>query len=142
MACIFKNYLNTCKDDDANAIEISQQRLLSIKIASEARGDNMESLKVGSIAHRNCLSTYTSPCHIERHLKRKKPECSGRTRPKRKKVSRKPFFWKKQCLFCGDPCEVEKDKKHPDRWRESYECRTADRGKGIDTFKDVILNVN
>ena len=34
---------------------------------------------------------------------------------------------------------VEKDKKHPERWskNKSFLCRTADRGKGKLSFKDV-----
>ena len=30
------------------------------------------------------------------------------------------------CLFCGEVCYEEKDKKNPGRWRPVSRCRTAD----------------
>lgn len=145
MACIFTDYLSTCKgDNDRDLIQISEQRLLSVKDACTSRGDaNLNVILESSelfTAHRNCLSTYTSKSHIDRHLKRKETN-DNPTQPKRRKISRKPFFWKEECFFCGEKCEVKVDKRNPSRWRESYECRTADRGKGQDTFKDAILKV-
>ena len=53
------------------------------------------------------------------------------------------FNFKVNCLFCGNFCEVKKDLKHPDRWKKNKGilCRTADRGKGKKSFKDVLLKV-
>ena len=39
-------------------------------------------------------------------------------------------------------CDIKVDPMHPDRWREAYECRTSDRGRGKLTFKQVILQVS
>ena len=36
---------------------------------------------------------------------------------------------------------MEKDPKHPDRWRKVILCRTDDRGEAKKTFKEVILNI-
>ena len=90
--------------------------------------------------HKNCLSIYTSDNHIQRHLKRTKKD-SGKAPVKRTKISWQPFHRNRQCLFCGEECSVEFDKKNPQRWRESFECRTSDRGKGKLSFKEVILQV-
>ena len=43
-------------------------------------------------------------------------------------------------MFCGDPCIMNCDPKHPDRWRRVVLCRTADRD-GQGTFKHAILSV-
>lgn len=58
------------------------------------------------------------------------------------------FDFKKLCLFCGEPCAVEPDERHPDRFEKKpgVLCRTADRGKskeGINRkgFKEVLLDV-
>lgn len=45
MACIFKDYLTTCKgDSDVNLIEISQLRYQSVRNASQNRGDTLEKI--------------------------------------------------------------------------------------------------
>ena len=88
----------------------------------------------------NCLSTYTSYNHIQRHLKRTKKD-SGQTPVKRTKISRQPFYSNRQCLFCGEQCSKEIEKKNLQRWREYFECRTSDRDKGKLPFKEVILQV-
>ena len=45
-------------------------------------------------------------------------------------------------LVLWKDCTINVDKKHPDRYRKSYECRGLDRGKGKLTFKQVILQVS
>ena len=88
--CIFKGYLTTCKgDSDANYSEISQQRMISVGEASRIRGDTLhqtltESTLAKHFAHQNCLSTYASNNHIQRHLKRTKKD-NGKTPVKRTK---------------------------------------------------------
>ena len=107
--CLFKDYLATCKgDSDANYSEISQQRMISAGEASRIRGDMLhqtltESTLTKHFAHKNCLSTYTSNNHIQRHLKRTKND-SGKKPVKRTKISWQPFQWNRQCLFCGKEC--------------------------------------
>ena len=144
--CLFKDYLATCKgDSDANYSKISQQRMISVGEASRIIGDMLnqtltESTLPKQLAHKNCLSTYTSNNHIQKHLKRTKKD-TGKTPVKRTKVFRQPFQWNRQCLFCGKECSIENDKKNPQRWRESFEYRTSDRDKGKLYFKDVFLQV-
>ena len=42
-----------------------------------------------------------------------------------------------------EACNIEKDKKYPETWNKNknFFCRTADRGKGKVSFKDVLLQV-
>ena len=144
--CLFKDYLATCKGDrDAYSSEISHQRMISVGEASRIIGDMLhqtltESTLAKHFAHKNCLSTYTSNNHTQKHLKRTKKD-SGKMPVKRTKISRQPFQWNRYCLICGEECSIEVDKKNPRRWRESFECRTSDRKKGKLSFKEVILQV-
>ena len=102
--CLFQDYLATCKGDrDAYFSEISQQRMISIGEASRIIGDMLhqtltESTLAKHFAHKNCLSTYTSNNHIQKHLKRTKKD-SGKMPVKRTKISRQPFQWNRHCLI-------------------------------------------
>ena len=61
---------------------------------------------------------------------------------KRPRRSEPYFDWKRNCLFCGEAC-IDKDPKHPDRWREYFECHTSEHtyknGESMPTFKDILL---
>ena len=46
----------------------------------------------------------------------------------------------RRCLFCGETCVLDRESKHPDRWRPAYPSRTAERGEQH-TFKQTILDV-
>ena len=91
--CLFKDCLATCKgDSDANYSEISQHQMISFGEASRIWGDMLhqtltESTLAKNFAHKNCLSTYTSNNHIQRHLKRKK-KGNGKMPVKHTKISR------------------------------------------------------
>ena len=53
------------------------------------------------------------------------------------------FDFKKSCFMCGSERIVEPDPKHPSRWnkKEGVLCRAADKGKGKQFFKNVLLQV-
>ena len=82
--------------------------------------------------HRDCVSTYTPKLHLSRQTKRQSNANDLRTASqpsKRHCRSQVPTFkLKENCLFCGDLCELEKDKKHPCRWKRAVLCRTANAG--------------
>ena len=65
------------------------------------------------------------------------------THQKRTRRSEIPkFVWKEDCFFCGEKCDMQRDPKHPDRFRSAYECHTSDRpGVSSKTFKDTVLKV-
>jgi len=48
------------------------------------------------------------------------------------------FNFREHCLFCGEECQIRRSRKNPNRWREAYLCRTADR-EGQISFKESIL---
>ena len=91
--------------------------------------------------HRNCVSTYTSKNHIDRHLnqKRKSTVPEEKTSKRTRSSSDKSFLFKQDCLFCGKEC-LERDKKNPGRWRIYYIVRTVNRPNKT-AFKDFILKV-
>ena len=68
---------------------------------------------------KNCLWRYPSNNHIQRQAKRTKKD-SGKTPVKHTKISRQPFHWNRQCLFCGEECLIEVDKKKSLSVRESH----------------------
>ena len=51
------------------------------------------------------------------------------------------FDFKKSCFMCGSERIVEPDPKHPSRWnkKKGVLCRAADKGKGKQFFRDVLL---
>ena len=53
------------------------------------------------------------------------------------------FDFKKSYFICGSKCIVEPDPKHPSCWNKEQGVlsKTADRGKGKQSFKDVLLQV-
>ena len=92
---------------------------------------------------------YTSNNHIERYLKRKNQNQEGSCVKRSKRSSTTFFDFKKDCLIYGEACNIEKDKKHPERWNEnkSFLFRTANRGKGKHPLKKyfyryVLLSLN
>ena len=91
--------------------------------------------------HRICVSTYTSKQHVERFLKRKGADVTGLSvSPRKRRRSSLPDFdFQKHCLFCGETCNVNKDPKHPTRWRKAYLCRTV--GDDGTDLKQEILKV-
>ena len=94
--------------------------------------------------HRNCVSTYTSKERLNRHRKRESSAAeSDPSQPllKQRRSTVQGFSFKEQCIFCGESCAIEKDKKHPDRWRRAVLCRTVDASPGKKSFKESILKV-
>jgi hypothetical protein len=92
--------------------------------------------------HRSCVSTYTSQQHLNRYKKRICPSVSASQPSKRQcRSDVSVFSFKENCLFCGDWCEIEKDKKHPDRWKRAVLCRTAYAGPHKRSFKKSVLEV-
>ena len=126
---------------------LTEARRAKVQQSSERRSDDFyESLDFSNPLHyhKNCYLTYTSSSHIERY--RKRTSQGGEDSPPPKRTGRSSsnlFDFKRNCLICGDICNVEKDKKHPERWErnKAFLCRTSDRGKGKISFKDVLLQV-
>ena len=53
------------------------------------------------------------------------------------------FEFKTSCFICGHLCAIVPDERHPERWEKNKGilCKTADRGSGKKSFKEVLLQV-
>lgn len=62
--------------------------------------------------HRNCVSSYTSAEHLKRHKKRSGLVNEAAPIPKkRRRSSTSSFQFKEHCIFCGEVCQLQRDKK-------------------------------
>lgn len=122
-------------------IESSKTRCDDLHVELQKNIDSDKSMTIQ--CHRDCVSSYTSSYHIQRHLKRiggtrssSEPPPKRRTRLSNVNV----FDFQENCLFCGENCVMDPDPRNPSRWRKAVRCRTACR-PGKQTFKDAILEV-
>jgi len=94
--------------------------------------------------HKNFISTYCSPDHIQRFLKRMKesdsdnPNSSGSSSKRLRSSTEGMFNFREHCLFYGEKCQVIRPQKIPNRWREAYLCRRAER-EGQISFKESVI---
>lgn len=147
-ACCFIDILD-CRKDNANLIAGTQTRLDSIVSASKIRGDGLHETvdaylhnpNLGTVYyHKNCVSTYTSKTHIQRHLSKESRQTEDEPVVKRLRRSEVTSFdFKLHCIFCGKVCIPNPDAHNPARWRKVVQCRTANR-ESDKTFKQVILD--
>jgi len=77
--------------------------------------------------HKTCVSTYTSSRQTDRYKRQNDREADSAiprkvTRQSLSKPGGETFNFRQHCLFCGDHCDIEKDKRHPSRWRAAYLC--------------------
>ena len=91
--------------------------------------------------HDSCVLTYTSNLHIKRSQNNQQNN-DGPAAKRRRRSDTKEFIWKQHCLFCAKSCPLEKDPKHPDRWKEAFLCKTSDRDiQGRGTYRNVLLSI-
>ena len=140
-----------CEKKEQPLTEAGAQRIENIIRCSRTYGDGVHEQLQDELdknheltikCHRNCVSTYTSSSQLNRFSKRQKKEQD--TRPPSAKKTRKAtmtsgFVFQEHCLFCGEPCNLQKDPKHPDRWRPAYLCCEAISKGGKKSFKNSIL---
>ena len=149
-SCFFKTKFNC---EDGNLTTAGPARIQTIvKFSKEYKDDFYVTLEeklrddpnvtIGS--HRNCVSTYTSKERLNRHRKRESSAAESdpsQSPIKQRRSTVQGFSLKGQCIFCGESCTIEKDKKHLDRWRRAVLCRTAYASPGKKSFKESILKV-
>jgi len=125
-------------------IETSKQRQDCVNVELEKQLQNEHNVQTVKY-HKSCVSTYTSPLHIGRYLRRigvEQADSKTSSEPPVKRLRRSDVFafdFKKHCLFCGEPCNIYPDPKTPKRWRKALLCRTSTR-PGKKTFKETILD--
>ena len=149
MECIFKDIVHLCSNYKEDTLKpITSKTVDKIRNSSRTREDNfnltIDENTIWKFTHSGCYAVYTSKTHIHRHLKKTgKRSCTENTDTCRKRTrsSLPTFNFKLHCLFCGQFCEVVCDPKNPSRWNKAFLCRTAERGTGQVSFKDVLLQV-
>lgn len=150
--CIF-NWKFHCEGREYDLTKAGPARIAKVIQFSKEYDDDLHDKLEENLArnptltidcHRACVSTYTSKLHLSRQKKRQSSEndLGKPSQPsKRQRRSQVPTFnFKENCLFCGEQCELEKDPKHPDRWKRASLCRTASTGPNQKTFKQSILD--
>ena len=113
---------------------ITSYRIDSLRLASNERGDGLTQMLPENptqfTCHRNCISTYCSKHHIKRFVKRRMLDSETDTSTGKKRMrSDSSFEFRQSCVFCGEKCELERNYRHPKRWREAYLFRTLVQGK-------------
>lgn len=88
--------------------------------------DSTEDVEV----HKHCYCRFISKDHIRRLVAEKRKshltyhEEVPVARVRRSQVM--TFYFREQCLFCGNACKRDHDPKHPDRWDRVVQCERAD----------------
>lgn len=151
--CYFKLLGKCCVPSNQTLSKAGQDRISSIISASKQRQDSLPSDLGACIrndttytvsCHRSCVSTYTSKHKIAKLLQKRQRSSSEPPQPQKRakrSASNSEFSFKIQCIFCGDECIEERDKRNPGRWRPVSRCRTIDPGSSDKTFKETILQV-
>ena len=133
--------------------EFREINVESFKEASRKRKENFYNRLSKDVrtltAHEMCNLGYKSSYHIRRHLKRSAASANkgqwsgGAIKRTRRSHSAIPFDFKSDCIFCSIACDVKTDDRHPNRRskRKAILSRTADRGKGKKSVKEVLLKV-
>lgn len=140
--CVF-NFKYQCKPSLCSKNR-DRTRIDTIIYASKLYKDNLHEILEPQLAanpnltihyHKNCVSRYTSTSNYPKQVDSNKP-------PKKKlRKSHTAFDFLEQCLYCGEKCDLSKDTKHPDRWREAYKCRSTVSANDHRPYKQYILDI-
>lgn len=146
--CIFQLQF-ACSDADRLQVNQVGSRLQSIMDASRIQHDELhveldKKLKEDNLYqpryHKACVSKYL--INGKRVAEKRKKETLDPTTvvPEKKTRSNtgEPFDWLSQCFYCGLPCDVERNKKNPNRWIPAYLVRETDPKKKDGTLTDDI----
>lgn len=126
--CLFA-IVRDCPNPDAPLAPITENRKISIKNASQRRKDELHTKiddEKNYVCHSSCVKSYTSEQHIVKSLKRHAKTHAESPIPKKTRRSLSSFNFKLHCLFCGEICNLNPDKKNPSRWRRAFKVRTLD----------------
>ena len=88
--------------------------------------------------------------HIHKKTLKRVKLCKKRTSPDNLPTSTKrlrrsearEFVSSKQCLFCGNICQLDKDPKNPSRWRPAYTCRKDENHNGRNIKQAILETCN
>lgn len=148
--CIFKTiFKEACPDKVECSANEDSRRVWSIITASKAYDDGLHiklerdisanpNLKINF--HKNCVSKYATKSNYRSYLKDK----GNKDRPTKRLRTSVTFNFLTHCLYCGESCIVEKDKKNPTRWRPAYMCRSIHKQQKLQKkpkdYKEYIID--
>ena len=130
--CYLKEYVNCSGSGSGSFVGVVRLRTASIRRGDSLHAQLSEESDDKYWCHKNCVSTYTSQTHIQKHISKTsafEPPPAKRSRRSEDDV----FLFQEHCFICGKTCE-EQDPKHPQRRRPYSYCRTADHGKSQNTL--------
>ena len=127
--CFFKDYYKCSEKDGELKSNKDSSRITSITAACVKRGEtelyeHLQSLTAPTstpkiLYHTKCFSKFCS-------VKSQRKSSADTKDAKRRRSDTPAFDFKLHCLYCGEVCDVDPSKKHPDRWRESYIFTTCE----------------
>ena len=147
--CFFDFKFN-CSQKTEKLISCGPERIKNILKCSKIYCDGHEE-KLNSFldkttndilrSHKSCVSSYTSQEKVNRFL-RLNPQNDDTRPPKKTRLSPGiSFSFASHCLFCGEDCQIEKDSKHPGRWRPAYLCKDTVNTETGKSFKEAIFSI-
>ena len=146
--CIFRDVLESCSVDKCYAVnELTKTRKDTVISSNIKQKDDFHKIIENFSTfkyHDLCYTYYTSKEKINRHLKRiNEQSVDGPSAKRLNQSSVRMFNFKRNSFICGQYCEATPDPKNPGQWGKNRGilCRTADRGKGNKSFKDVLLEI-
>lgn len=147
--CFFKFKYN-CNNTSTLIQNNGEARLRTIIAASKAYHQDNIALQIEEMLstnttvtifyHKNCVTKYSSKTNLKHLI----TPISEPEPPKRLRYSLSKFDFVKHCLFCGEECILDKDPKHPERWKPAYLCRstasTSKQGDESISYKQNIID--
>jgi hypothetical protein len=147
--CIFKSkYGDQCDDRQPCSKSAGSSRIISIIQASQTYKDSLfteletqfsTDPDLSVFYHKNCVSRYTSKTNLAKYLKADTDEEAGPS-TKRLRRSSSVFDFMHHCLYCGQLCELNKNERHPERWRPAYLCRSTHSEHSGEPYKVYLLD--
>ena len=121
--CLFRQFYGSECTGGELSTNRDNQRILSIIKASEVRNDTLHDVLTPLYEENNNLK-------VQYHLKCVSKYCSVKLEKKppkkRQRRSSEGFDFKTKCFYCGHPCTVVRNEKHPERWKPAYLTSTTD----------------
>ena len=146
-SCLFHSvYGDECVHERHALSSSGPSRIQSIIHASKVYNDGLYVDLESKIAenpdltikcHRNCVSRYTSKTNLAKYHLHPTSSEQGPSKKKSRKCHGS-FHFKRDCIYCGQICNVEKDKKNPSRWHPAFVCRSTHANDG-QLYKEFLL---
>ena len=91
-----------------------------------------------------CASTYCSTKTMAAVTSRNRESKADDNPDPKKRLKQQDgpkFDFRKNCLYCGRECKVEKDSKNPGQWIPAYQFREIEKRGSSKTIKQSVLDI-